>query len=169
MFSKISRGIDTFSTKQGEITSMLILPLLGVVLFEVLMRYGFNSPTIWGFEATAFIYGLHYMFGISYTDVRNGHVRVDIFTSLAPKKTQAVISALANVFMFMPVMIAMTIASGKFAWTSIQGLESNPTSWAPPVYPFKALMALCFLFLLMQGVSNLIKDLQIIFATKEER
>jgi TRAP-type mannitol/chloroaromatic compound transport system permease small subunit len=169
MFSKIAKGIDTFSTKQGEYTSMLIIPLLGVVIYEVFMRYGFNSPTIWGFEATAFLYGMHYMFGIAYTDVRNGHVRVDIFTSLASKKIQAIIGALTTIVLFMPVMICMTIWSSKFALTSIEGLERNSTSWAPQIWPFKIIMALCFLFLLLQGISNLIKDLQIIFGKEEQQ
>ncbi|WP_136799312.1 TRAP transporter small permease subunit [Desulfosediminicola ganghwensis] len=169
MFSKISRGIDTFSTKQGELTSMLIIPLLVVVLYEVLMRYGFNTPTSWGFEVTAFLYGMHYMFGISYTDVKNGHVRVDIFTSLASKKVQAAISALTTLVLFLPVMTCMTIWSGKFAWYSIEGLERNSTSWAPVIYPYKIVMALCFLFLLLQGISNLIKDLQVFFDKSEER
>ena len=168
MLSKISRGIDTFSTKQGEFTSMLIIPLLLVVLYEVLLRYGFNAPTTWGFEMTAFLYGMHYMFGISYTDVKNGHVRVDIFTSLASKKVQAVFGALTTLVLFLPVMICMTIWSSKFAWYSVEGLERNSTSWAPSIWPFKIVMAVCFLFLLLQGISNLIKDLQVIFAKEEQ-
>ena len=169
MFSKLAKGIDTFSTKQGEITSMLILPLLGVVIYEVIMRYGFNAPTTWGFEATAFLYGMHYMFGISYTDVKKGHVQVDIFTSLAPKKVQAAISTLTTIIFFMPVMIFMTWAAGKFAWTSVIQLEHNSTSWAPPIYPFKVVMAICFLFLLLQGISNLIHDLQTLFNKDSQR
>ena len=163
MFAKISRTIDNFSTRQGDITSMLIFPLLLVVIYEVLMRYGFNAPTTWGFEATTFLYGMHYMFGYSYTDVKKGHVQVDIFTSLAPVKVRAALGALTTLVLFLPVMICMTIASTKFAWTSIEGLERNSTSWAPPIYPFKVIMALCFFFLLLQGFSNLIKDLQTLF------
>jgi len=30
-------------------------------------------------------------------------------------------------------------------------------------------MAVCFLFLLLQGISNLIKDLQIVFNNEEEK
>lgn len=163
MFSKLSKGIDTFSTKQGEITSMLILPLLAVVIYEVIMRYGFNSPTSWGFEATAFLYGAHYMLGISYTDVKKGHVQVDIFTSMASKKVRAALGALTTLVLFLPVMTCMTVASSKFAWSSIQGLERNSTSWAPPIYPMKVIMAVCFFIILLQGISNLIKDLQILF------
>ncbi len=163
MFSKLADGIDRLNLWQGKITSMLIIPLLLVVLYEVFMRYGFNSPTIWGFEATAFLYGMHYMFGLAYTDVKKGHVQVDIFTSLAPKKIQAAISALTTLVFFLPVMTCMTIWSTKFAIYSVQGLEKNSTSWAPPIYPFKMIMALCFFLLLLQGVSNLIRDLQALF------
>ncbi len=163
MFSKIAHGIDTFTTKQGEYTSMLIFPLLGVVIYEVIMRYGFNAPTTWGFEATAFLYGMHYMFGISYTDVKKGHVQVDIFSSLAPKKVQAALSALTTLVLFLPVMICMTVSASKFAISSVQGLERNSTSWAPIIYPFKIIMALCFAMLVLQGISNFIKDLQVLF------
>jgi TRAP-type mannitol/chloroaromatic compound transport system permease small subunit len=168
MFSKIASGIEAFSLKQGNITSMLILPLLAVVIYEVIMRYGFNSPTTWGFEATAFLYGMHYMFGISYTDVKKGHVQVDIFTSLAPEKLRAAISAITTTVLFMPVMICMTWASTKFAWTSIEGLERNSTSWAPPIYPFKVIMAFCFFILLLQGIANLIRDLQTLFNNNDK-
>lgn len=168
MLSKIAKGIDTFSTKQGEFTSMLIIPLLAVILFEVLMRYGFNSPTVWAFELTGFLYGMHYMFGISYTDVRKGHVKVDIFTSLASKKGQAMWSILTNLIFFMPVFICMSIFSGKYAWESFQGLEKNSTSWGPAIWPIKIVMALCFLFLLLQGIANLIHDLQVLFAKEEQ-
>jgi TRAP-type mannitol/chloroaromatic compound transport system permease small subunit len=163
MFSKLSKSIDTFTTKQGEYTSMLILPLLGVVIYEVIMRYGFNAPTTWGFEATTFLYGMHYMFGISYTDVKKGHVQVDIFSSLAPKKVQAALGALTTLVLFLPVMICMTVSASKFAISSVEGLERNSTSWAPIIYPFKIIMALCFAMLLLQGISNLIKDLQVLF------
>ena len=142
---------------------MLILPLLGVVIYEVIMRYGFNAPTTWGFEATAFLYGMHYMFGISYTDVKKGHVQVDIFSSLAPKKVRAALGALTTLILFLPVMICMTVSASKFAISSVEGLERNSTSWAPIIYPFKIIMALCFAMLLLQGISNLIKDLQVLF------
>ncbi len=167
MFSAIANGIDTFNNKPGQITSMLIIPLLGVVIYEVFMRYGFNSPTVWGFEATAFLYGMHYMFGLAYTDVHKGHVQVDIFTSLASKKVQAALRVLTTLVLFLPVMICMTIWSGKFAIYSIQGLERNSTSWAPSIWPYKIVMALCFLFLLLQGISNLIHDLKSLSGKEE--
>ena len=57
---KIDRAIDTFNEKIGYYASYLVLPLIGVVVCEVFMRYGFNAPTSWAFELTVFLYGVHY-------------------------------------------------------------------------------------------------------------
>jgi len=97
----------------------------------------FNAPTTWGFEATTFLYGLHYMFGFAYTEVHDGHVKVDIFTALLSSKKQTIIKILTNVVFFMPVMIPMTIWAFTFSYTSMIGLEVNSTSWAPPIWPLK--------------------------------
>jgi TRAP-type mannitol/chloroaromatic compound transport system permease small subunit len=152
--------IDKLIDKQGELTSFLIYPLIGIVLFEVFMRYVFNAPTIWGFEATTFAYGLHYMFGLSYAERHDGHVRVDILISRFSKKTQAIMGILTYVLIFLPVYGMMTVGAFKFAFTSIADRELNSTSWAPPIYPFKTLMAVCFLLLLFQGLATLLKHIQ---------
>ena len=166
MFQQFSRWIDKFIIRQGEWTSLLILPLLIVVIYEVVMRYGFNSPTVWGFEATTFLYGLHFMFGVSYTDVTGGHVKVDIFTQNAPNKVKAFLGALTTAVLFLPATACLTWYSFEFAFASVTDLERNPTSWAPPIYPIKVIMALCLLFLLLQGISNLIKDCSALFGSK---
>lgn len=159
MLASVSQKLERLTRKQGEVTSFLIYLLLGIVVYEVVMRYVFNAPTSWGFEATTFLYGLHYMFGLSYTDVHDSHVRVDIFTSFASVKNQARLRILTNLMFFMPVMTFLTLWSFKFAYISARGLEVNSTSWAPPIWPIKSLMAVCFLFLLLQGIANLLKDI----------
>ena len=156
MLESVKNSFDTISRKEGELSSFLVYPLLIIVLYEVLMRYMFNAPTTGGFEATAFLYGLHYMFGLAYTDVYDGHVKVDIFTARLSEKKQAVIGIITNLLFFMPVMICMTIGAFNFAYSSTLGFEVNSTSWAPPIWPLKILMAVCFLFLLGQGIANLI-------------
>ena len=162
MLGKITNAIDTFNIKQGDFSSLLALPLLVVVVYEVIMRYVFNAPTTWGFEATTFLYGVHYMLGLAYCDVYGGHVKVDIFTARLPIKPQSIIGVMTNLLFFMPVMVLMTIASWKYALVSIAGRELNPTSWAPPIYPIKTLMAISFSFLLIQGFSNLIHNIRVL-------
>ncbi|MEX1299669.1 MAG: TRAP transporter small permease subunit [Desulfotignum sp.] len=159
MLESLSNHLEKIIRKQGDITSFLVYPLLIIVVYEVFMRYVLNAPTTWGFEATTFLYGLHYMFGLSYADVHGAHVKVDIFTSLMSEKIQAILSIITNLVLFMPVTICLTIWGIKYAYNSTLGLEVNSTSWAPPIWPLKILMALCLVFLLLQGIANLLKDI----------
>ena len=160
MPNTIATTIDKAQDGLGFWTAMLIFPMVLVVLYEVLMRYLFNAPTSWGFEATTFLYGIHYMLGFGYTLKYNGHVKVDVFVSLLSTKKQRVISLLTHLIFFIPVYVLLSWGSVKFAWTSIQGLEKSWTSWAPPIYPLKTLMAIGFIMLLLQGVSSIIKDIR---------
>jgi TRAP-type mannitol/chloroaromatic compound transport system permease small subunit len=162
MLAKISKAIDTINTKQGDLTSLLILPLAIVVFYEVIMRYVFNAPTIWGFEATIFLYGLHFMFGYSYTEVLEGNVKVDIFTSRMPEKTRAILNIITHCVFFLPVFSCLTYYVFQYALTSTMQHEVNSTSWAPPIWPFKLIMAFCFFLLLMQGVSNVLKSILVL-------
>jgi TRAP-type mannitol/chloroaromatic compound transport system permease small subunit len=157
MLEKTSIWIDGVNRKGGEWSALLILPLCFVVLYEVILRYVFDSPTIWGFEATTFLYGAHFMLGLAYTSVTDGHVKVDIFTARMKPKAQAIFNIVTNGVIFLPVFSCMTVWAWKYAITSTAQRELNSTSWAPAIWPVKLIMALCFSLLLIQGMSTLIK------------
>ncbi len=160
MLNTIIKGIDLLVEKQGQLTSFLIVPLLFIVLYEVIMRYAFNAPTVWGFEATAFFYGMHYMLGLSYMEHAQGHVRVDIVTSRLPVKVQAAIMIAGYLLIFMPVYGLMTWGAIKFAHTATITNELNSTSWAPRIWPYKIVMAFSFLLLVVQGLSTVLKSVK---------
>jgi TRAP-type mannitol/chloroaromatic compound transport system permease small subunit len=65
-------------------------------------------------------------------------------------------------FLFLPVYGLMTWGAAKFAYTATVTNELNSTSWAPRIWPFKILMAVSFLFLVIQGLSTLLKHLKIL-------
>jgi TRAP-type mannitol/chloroaromatic compound transport system permease small subunit len=162
MLNAITKGIDFLIEKQGQLTSFLIVPLLFIVLYEVLMRYAFNAPTVWGFEATAFAYGMHYMLGLSFMENAQGHVRVDIVTGRLPKRVQAVVMIVGYLIIFLPVYGLMTWGAIKFAHTATITNELNSTSWAPRIWPYKIVMAVSFLFLVLQGLSTMLKQVQLL-------
>ena len=144
------------------------MPLLFIVLYEVLMRYAFNAPTTWGFEATAFAYGMHYMLGLSFMENAQGHVRVDILTNLLPKRVQAVVMIAGYLLIFMPVFGLMTWGAAKFAYTATVTNELNSTSWAPRIWPYKIVMAVSFGFLVIQGLATVLKHLRTLTDPSDE-
>lgn len=160
MINKICKGIDRFQDWFGYLTAMLIFPLTAVIIYEVIMRYVFNKPTAWGFELTTYIYGIHFMLGLGYTLMYNGHVRVDVLVKLLSHRKQVIISLLCHLILLLPVFAMLSYATFDYAWISVQRLEKSWTSWAPPLYPFKLLMALGFLMFFIQGISNFLKEVQ---------
>ncbi len=149
--------------------SLLIYPLLIIVVYEVVVRYAFNSPTTWGFELTTFLYGIHYMFGLSYTDSYDGHVKVDVFVTRFSSRLQAVLKIATNLVFFMPVTLCLSLWSIKYAYVSTMGSELNSTSWAPAIWPVKILMAVGMILLLLQGISNLLTDITALKTLKKNR
>ena len=153
-------AIDKFNEFMGKIGALLVLPLVGVVFYEILMRYVFNKPTIWGFELTLFIYGLNYMLGLALTEGRGGHVSVDVLTMRMGPRKKALMGIISYVVLFVPTWVCMSIWTVKYAVKSTSMLERNPTSWNPPVWPIKLLMALGVVMLFLQGISTLIRHIQ---------
>ena len=47
---KIVHKIETLSVWTGKIASWVMVILMLVICFEVVMRYVFVKPTIWGYE-----------------------------------------------------------------------------------------------------------------------
>jgi TRAP-type mannitol/chloroaromatic compound transport system permease small subunit len=143
MLNATTKGIDFLIEKQGQLTSFLIVPLLFIVLYEVLMRYAFNAPTVWGFEATAFAYGMHYMLGLSFMENAQGHVG---WTSSppAPVKAQAVVIIIGYLAHFHAGLRTDDLGRDQFAHTATITNELNSTSWAPRIWPYKIVMALSF-------------------------
>jgi len=154
----IERSINTLNKKIGVMTSYLALPLIVVVVWEVVMRYVFNAPTSWGFETTTFIYGVHFVLGFSYTHLHDGHVSIDVFEAKLPHKPRTILRLLTNLIIFIPSVGLLTIWSVSYAADSWQNWELASTSCAPPLYPFKTLMAIGFILLFLQGIARLIGD-----------
>ena len=71
--------IDGLSSWSGKLISMLIFAMIAVLMWEVISRYVFDSPTLWAHETTRYIYGAHFMIGGAYTLYLGAHVNVDIF------------------------------------------------------------------------------------------
>jgi TRAP-type mannitol/chloroaromatic compound transport system permease small subunit len=157
---KIDSAIDTLNEKFGFYASYLILPLILVVVYEVMMRYGFNAPTSWAFELTVFLYGAHYCFALAYAHKHNTHVAIDIFESRLPERPRTILRIIANLVLFIPTIGLLTIYICILAANSWQQWEHASSSWAPPIYPVKTLMAFGFILFFLQGVAKLIQDIR---------
>lgn len=154
LFTKI---IDKIVVKLAEVSSLLMVILVIMMCYEVIRRYFFNAPTIWGLELTTFLYGVHFVMGYGYTEYFDGHVRVDILSSKFPQKIQDVLYIILTICVTIPLVTLLGIWAWDNAITSTKMLEALSSAWAPPIWPIKLFMGLGFTLLFLQVLSNLIK------------
>jgi len=157
-FIVLQRIIDTLNDRIGKANAFLIIPLIAVVAFEVVMRYGFNAPTIWAFEVTTLLYGVHFALAFGEAHKNNNHVAIDIIEMALPRRPQLILRIIGSILIFIPTTALLAIWSVNLALVSLGQWEHASTSWSPPVYPFKALLSLGFILLFLQGVAKLIAD-----------
>lgn len=156
---KIAGAIDAFNEKFGFYSSYLILPLIVVVVWEVLMRYGFNTPTSWAFELTVFLYGVHFSFALAYAHKHNTHVAIDVLEARLPARPRLILRIVTNAVLFIPSIGMLTYHVCVMAVNSWQQWEHASSSWAPAIYPLKSLMAIGFILFFLQGLAKLIRDI----------
>lgn len=164
---KFLKFIDRMNELIGKAISYLILVLVGVIVYEIVARYFFNSPTIWAHEISQMVYGAYVILLGGYLQQRNGHVNVDILYLRFKPRTRAIID-LFTWLLFFAFCGVILVKGGEMAWDSFLYRETDSTVFAPPIYPLKMLIPLGGLLLLLQGLVRYIGDLKVAITGKED-
>lgn len=156
---RVARFVDYISLWSGKAAAWLILPLVLGLTYEVISRYAFKAPTIWAYDLAYMLYGSMFMLGAAFTLLNKGHIRTDIFYGKWSPRRQGWIDAILYLFFFFPGMIFFLISGldeALLSWSLWERSEAG--AWRPPVYPFKTVIPLTALLLLIQGMSEFIKS-----------
>jgi TRAP-type mannitol/chloroaromatic compound transport system permease small subunit len=154
---KLLHTADNISTWVGKAFAWLIVGLMLMVVIEVFKRYALNAPTAWIFDASNMMYGTLFMMCGAYTLSQNGHVRGDFFYGSAKPRTQASLDLVLYILFFIPGVIALTWAGWTYAADSVAIREQTFNADPLPLYPFKAVIPLAGLIVLMQGVAEIVR------------
>ena len=155
---KLLLFVDRLSTWAGHAFSWLIVALTLLISWEVFSRYVLDAPHAWAFDAMLMMYGTMFMMAGAYTLSKNGHVRGDVLYSFFMPRTQAAIDLILYVVFFIPGVVALAWAGFIYAGESWAILErSNITSDGPPIYPFKTVIPIAGMFLLLQGLVEMVR------------
>src|SRR5512134_1746969 len=145
--------IDKVSTWIGQAFSFCIVVLTLHVSWEVFSRYALDAPRAWAFDAMIMLYGTLFMMAGAYTLSKGGHVRGDVLYGFFRPRTQATIDLVLYIVFFIPGVVALAWAGYTYAAESWAINEhSTITSEGPPIYPFKTVIPVAGVVLLLQGV-----------------
>ena len=152
--------IDRISTFVGHLFAWLVVGLTGLIGYEVFSRYVLNNPHAWAFDAQIMLYGTMFMMAGAYTLAKNGHVRGDILYGFLKPRTQAIFDLVLYIVFFIPGVVALAYAGYSFAADSWRILEhSSITADGPPLYPFKTILPIAGVFLLLQCLVEIFRCL----------
>jgi TRAP-type mannitol/chloroaromatic compound transport system permease small subunit len=156
----VTKKIDRFTDVIGLGVAWLNVPLVLAVSYEVVARYFFHAPTIWVFDVTYMLYGTIFMLGAAYALHLGAHIRTDFFFETWSTRTKGLIDSIAYLALFFPSLLMLMIVSADESWYAFRIMEtSEQTPWRPILWPFKTVVPLTCLLLMIQGVSEVIKSL----------
>jgi len=152
-------NIDKLSKWIGNIVCWILMPLIFAMTYEVLARKLFLAPTIWAYDISRFLYGALFMLGAAYALSRGVHIRADFLYRNFKIKNQGLIDFWLYLLFYFPGLIVFLYMTIGFVGESIQrGERGMDTTWMPYMWPIKSCLLIGIIFLLVQGVSELLKS-----------
>jgi TRAP-type mannitol/chloroaromatic compound transport system permease small subunit len=155
---RLADGIDTFIDAVGRVTAWSSFALALVMGGNVLLRYVFNTGTVWSQELEWHLMAPICLFGMSYALRHGEHVRVDVlYASFSQKGKDLVEVITALLAMALSVIVIyLSINYVNQSWSIGEG-SANPGG-IPARYILKAMIpvgfALFFLQSLAQGIRS---------------
>ena len=149
---------DHLSTWVGKGFAWCIVVLCFGTVYEVIVGYVFNAPTLWNFDFSLQMYGALFIMAGAYTLSTEAHVRGDVIYRLFSVKTQAKLDLVLYFLFFFPGIFALAFAGIDYAGNAWKSLE---TSWNSPaqiqIYMIKTLIPVAGFILINQGISEVMR------------
>ena len=150
-------AVDRFSTWIGKAFAWCAVLLTLLISWEVFSRYALNQPHAWVLDAQIMLYGTMFMTAGAYTLSKNGHVRGDVLYGFFLPRTQAIFDLALYILFFLPGIVALTWAGWIYAGESLAINEQTFSAEPLPLYPFKYVIPLAGITLLLQGLVEIVR------------
>ena len=146
---QVLKIVDRISFVFALMAVALFVLLVVDMMYEVVARRVFSSPTLWAFDIAYMSNGAIFLLAAGYTLLHNEHIRIDFLSTQLPRKVQETVNILAYLLLFWFLWYAAYGAIYEFVLAYRTG-ELEPTSpWAPKIWPFYLgmMLGICVFFL----------------------
>ena len=165
---RLLKTIDRMNEWMGNWIRPLLYAFIGLVCFEVLLRYGFNKPTIQLPVIVTMAAGAMYALSFGNIMRQDGHVRIDIFSRLLSRRGKAVLEVVLGALFFFPVIGALTISAVGWTWYAWSIDERDmQTFWYARIGPIRTVVLIGLILFLLQGFALFVRNLEILLGRKK--
>lgn len=161
---RVAYGIDWFTTRLGKLMYLVALAMVTIGAGYVIMRYvgrgfGFQVAGANFFrELQVFFFNMVFLLAAAFVLHQDAHVRVDIIYTNLSARAKAWIDILGATLFLTPFCLLGLYLTHAFVIRSWRALEMSPNPGGLPLYPSKSLIIAAFILILLQGVSETIKN-----------
>jgi TRAP-type mannitol/chloroaromatic compound transport system permease small subunit len=157
--SKLDQGVVWL----GRTVSWCVPIMAVLVLFIVVLRYGFNTGAIAAQESVQYLHAAIFMLGAAVALQADQHVRVDIFYRRFSARQQAWVNGLGHVVFTLPLCGLIGWGSWDYVMDSWSAREASPEPGGLPfVYLLKTLIPVMAMLLTLQALIHLSRALTVL-------
>ena len=156
--SRVFHFVDRLNYWIGRVVSFLVIVMVATIMFEVIARYFFASPTMWVTELNIYILCAYILLAGGSTLAKSEHVRVDIFWSNLSKRRKALADVVTSVLLF-SFCAALVWKGWEMAWRSLINGSTSAEAMCWPLFPSQVMVPLGGLLLGLQGLAKLWRDI----------
>lgn len=153
-----SRIVDRFNYLIGRFMMYTIFLLIAILAWSTISKQIFVVPAFWTLEAAQFVLVAYYLVGGAYSIQLGSNVRMDLFYGEWSERKKAWVDCFTVLFLifYLGVLLTGGINSTLYA---IEYSEISPSLWRPLMWPVKSVMCFGIALMLLQAISELIKDI----------
>lgn len=157
----LSRVIDRVNEIIGKAMGAAILLAVIVSAANAIIRKAFNSSSNSWLELQWYLFGAAFMLAAAYTLKQNEHIRIDIVYGAFSRRTQHWIDLLGHILFLMPFVLLLAYMMVPYAWRAFENGDISTNAGGLIIWPARALLALGFILLVFQGLSEIIKKVAV--------
>lgn len=155
---EVTGWVDKLNFAFSRISMWLVAVIIGIMAYEVILRYVFERPTLWASELSLWLAGMIYLFAGLYAMQQRSHIRIFIIYDAVPRWLRKVFDTISVACI---VVFALATVWGGYGEAKAKLLrwETFGTAFDPPIpATMKPLVLITVTVLAIQAVSNLIYD-----------
>ncbi|MFQ6121502.1 MAG: TRAP transporter small permease subunit [Dehalococcoidales bacterium] len=161
VWNKAGQAIDFTNEWLGRVGWLLILYMMSFGLYDVIMRYLFNSPSLWIWLTLQFAMVALACVGGGYALLYGAFVKLDLIYGRLPPRVKAILDILTFVFTFLYCYVLIWKGI-EAAHASFVMRQMTPTAIRLPLYHLKSLIPLGASALLLVAIKKFVLDVRIV-------
>jgi TRAP-type mannitol/chloroaromatic compound transport system permease small subunit len=167
LLRRLAGLVDDLNDRIGAAIRWLVLVMVLVAAANAVVRYfsrdlGLTLNLTPATEAQWYLFSVIFLLGSAYALRHDAHVRVDVLYERLRPRSRAWIDLVGTVLFLVPFCVLMLRVSFPAVRASWQIRETSPDPGGLPRYPIKALILVSFALLLLQALSQIVKQVDAI-------